>query len=130
VDSATRRVSEPPGPGMALLLWPGGHASLAPRVKVVLGRPHDGETTAFVALHGATNAVNRRHLWITPSQEGAVIGRIARANPVQVNGRLLAPGAEVEVAGFPIEILLSDGAFRLVLHKQDQEGTHPARLDA
>lgn len=119
VDTATRRVSEPPAPGMALLVWPGGHATLAPRVKVVLGRPHDGETSAFVALTGATNAVNRRQAWIVPTVDGAIVGRLPRANPVQVNGTLIEGGGELQVTGFPIRITLSDGALEVALRRVD-----------
>ena len=119
-DRQTRRVDEPPPQGMAILVWPGGQAALAPRVRVVLGRPHDGETTAFVSLRGATNAVNRRQAWIIPTPDGAIVGRLGRGNPVQVNGTLIAPGGELPVSGFPIEISLSDGALVLRLHRHGE----------
>jgi len=114
----TQRVSEPAGQGVATLVWPGGSVLLAQGGRFVLGRPHVGATGAFVALHGAVPTISKRHAFVEPTAEGALIGRLQRANPVQVNGRLVAPGDEIVVQGFPIEISLSDGALRPVLHRQ------------
>lgn len=117
-SGTTHRVSEPSGTAVASLVWPGGSALLAEGVRFVIGRPHAGSSGAFVPLYGASNTVSKRHASIQPTAEGAVVGRLLRANPVQVNGRLIAAGSEIEITGFPIEISLSDGALIPVLHRQ------------
>ena len=48
--------------------------------------------------------------------------RKARANPVQVNGTLVAAGGELHVTGFPIQTSLSDGAFELMLRPPAPSG--------
>lgn len=125
--STTLRVPEPTGPAVTVLVWPGGSAPLAQGVRVVVGRPHVGSAGAFVPLHGASPTVNKRQALIEPTTDGAVVGRLLRANPVQVNGKLVAAGSEVEVRGFPIEISLSDGALRPVLHRDEAESATGAR---
>jgi hypothetical protein len=124
-SSTTLRVAEPTGPAVSLLVWPGGSAPLAQGVRVVLGRPHLGASGAFVPLHGASPTVNKRQAQIEPTGDGAIVGRLLRANPVQVNGKLIAPGGEIEVQGFPIEISLSDGALRPVLHREEAGAFQP-----
>jgi hypothetical protein len=105
---------------VTLLVWPGGSAPLAQGVRVIVGRPHVGPASGFVPLHGAMATVNKRHALVEPTAEGAIVGRLLRANPVQVNGKLVQAGSEIEVTGFPIEISLSDGALRPVLHRDAQ----------
>jgi hypothetical protein len=117
-SGTTHRVSEPSGGAVASLVWPGGSALLAEGVRFVIGRPHVGASGAFVPLHGANATVSKRHACIQPSAAGAVVGRLLRANPVQVNGKLVAAGGEVEITGFPVEISLSDGALVTILHRQ------------
>lgn len=118
-SGATHRVAEPAGSAVASLVWPGGTVMLAEGVRFVLGRPHTGSSGAFVPLYGVSNTVSKRHASIQPTAEGAIVGRLLRANPVQVNGQLIAAGAEIEITGFPIEISLSDGAVVLVLHRHE-----------
>lgn len=117
-SGTTHRVSEPAGPAVATLVWPGGSVLLAQGGRFVLGRPHVGATGPFVALHGALPTISKRHAFVEPTADGAVVGRLHRANPVQVNGQLVAPGEEITVRGFPIEISLSDGALCPVLRHE------------
>lgn len=117
-SGTTHRVAEPAGSAVASLVWPGGSVMLAEGVRFVIGRPHTGSSGAFVPLYGASNTVSKRHASIQPTAAGAVVGRLLRANPVQVNGQLVAAGAELEITGFPIEISLSDGAVIPILHRQ------------
>ncbi|MEQ1506110.1 MAG: hypothetical protein ABMB14_28010 [Myxococcota bacterium] len=118
ISGTTHRVAEPTGSAVAVLVWPGGSAFLAEGVRSVLGRPHPGSSGSFVPLHGATPTINKRQLFVEPTDGGAIVGRLAGANPVQVNGRLLQPGGEVELAGFPIHLSLSDGALCPILDRR------------
>ncbi|MEQ1568296.1 MAG: FhaA domain-containing protein [Myxococcota bacterium] len=93
--STTLRVAEPTGPSVTTLVWAGGSAPLAQGVRLVVGRPHQGSAGAFVPLHGAGPTVNKRQALVEPTAEGAIVGRLLRANPVQVNGQLVAPGSEI-----------------------------------
>jgi hypothetical protein len=89
------------------LRWAGGHAPL-PATTVILGRPHAEAPNNFIALTGAPPTVSKQHVFITLTDSGIKVGRFPKANPVHVNGELVEPGAEVEVA-LPAEISLSRG---------------------
>lgn len=123
---STHRVTDPLDPDATLINDPtedglvvrwGDHvAQVGPGVRVVLGRPHADAAGHFVALHGATNEINRRQLFVEAGPEGsAVIGRLSSANAVQVNGRLVQPGGQLAVSRLPVEVSLSKGALVLVL---------------
>ncbi len=91
-----------------LVRWAGGQAALPIGATLVLGRPHATPPAQFVALTGASARVNKQHLWITASACGVRVGRMARANPVHVNGAPIAAGAEISIAA-PAEVSLSRG---------------------
>ncbi|HHO49537.1 MAG TPA: DUF2662 domain-containing protein [Deltaproteobacteria bacterium] len=112
---STRRVADPvTGDGVLQLKWLDQHATVGNGLRVVLGRPHADATGSFVPLHGASNEINRRQLFIEPSEGGgAVIGRLTAANSVQVNGRLVQPGGQIAVPELPVEVSLSNGALVL-----------------
>jgi hypothetical protein len=90
------------------LRWPGGHAALPANTTLILGRPHADAPPQFVALTGAPPTVSKQHVFITATDNGLKVGRFPKANPVHVNGELVEPGAELEVAR-PAEISLSRG---------------------
>lgn len=99
----------PSGAGDACVLrWPGGEVPLAIGTQVMVGRPHPGAPSGFVALAGAGPKVNKHHFWIAVGHQGIRVGRPAAANPVHVNGQALAAGQELEIA-LPAEISLSRG---------------------
>lgn len=91
-----------------LVRWPGGQVVLPVGACVVLGRPHQAPPPHFVPLTGASARVNKQHLWIAAIDGGVRIGRMAGANPVEVNGGALAAGAEITAAA-PAEVSLSRG---------------------
>ncbi|MEM6927603.1 MAG: hypothetical protein AAF602_11780, partial [Myxococcota bacterium] len=125
--TATRRVADPGDPNSTVvddvepsrglvLAWGEHTAPVTPGLRVVLGRPHPDAAGSFVALHGAPNEINRRHLFIEAGPDGsAVIGRLSSANAVQVNGRLVQPGGQLAVTRLPVEISLSKGALVISL---------------
>jgi hypothetical protein len=105
-SDATQRVEEP-GPG-ARLAWPGGQAWAPLGARVLLGRPHDGAPPGFVPLVGAGATVNKVQAWIEVQRDGVRIGRLSQANPVQVDGRVLQPGGDVDVARGAVVLRLSN----------------------
>jgi hypothetical protein len=100
-----------------LLEWSGGRARIPLGTRVTAGRPYAGATPEHVALTGADAKVSKEHVWIGVGAASARIARPPKANPVHVNGRLIAAGQEVEVAP-PAEISLSHGALVLVLRRE------------
>jgi len=92
--------------------WSGGQAALPSGTTLILGRPHPDAPPQFVALTGAPPTVSKQHVFITATEKGVRVGRFPKANPVHVNGELVEPGAEIEVAR-PAEISLSRGDFTL-----------------
>lgn len=111
VDDAT------PGPAdHCVLRWPGGEAVLAAGATVVVGRPHPEAPAHFVALTGAGPKVNKQQLWIAAGASRVRIGRLANANPVHVNGQLVAASQDVEVA-LPAEVSLSRGELALTVRR-------------
>lgn len=89
-----------------LLRWPGGEARVVLGATLVVGRPHAEPPVRFIALAGAGAKVNKQHFWIAAGPTSVRIGRLAKANPVHVNGQPVGAGEEVEV-GLPAEISLS-----------------------
>jgi len=100
-----------------VLQWTGGEARLDHGATVVVGRPHAEAPVHFVSLAGAGAKVNKQHFWIALGTSSLRIGRLAGANPVQVNGEAVAPGHEVEVA-LPAEISLSRGDLVLTVRRR------------
>jgi hypothetical protein len=88
--------------------WPGGSAAVPSGTTLILGRPHDGAPAQFVALTGAPPTVSKQHVFVTTTATGVRVGRFPKANPVHVNGNLVEPGAETDVA-LPAQISLSRG---------------------
>jgi len=104
-----------PSPGL-VVRWGAHEVGVSAGMRVVLGRPHADAAGSFVPLHGASNEINRRHLFIEAGPGGsAVIGRLSSANAVQVDGRLVQPGGQLAVTHLPVEISLSKGALVLTL---------------
>ena len=127
VTDLTERVPEMAGThfeGMGAealrVAWPGGVAGIRAGARVVLGRPHAGAAPGFVALQGASNKINKRQLWIEAGSDGALIGRISEANPVEVRGRLIQAGGQIAIDDFPAEISLSSGELMLRLERSGQ----------
>ena len=108
-DASTERLAEPVDAAVLQLRWSGGSAAVPMGRRVVVGRPHEGAQGFFVALAGAGHRVSRRHAWVEAAEQGATIGRLPDANPVQVNGRLIQPGGSLTVDALPVEISLSSG---------------------
>lgn len=102
----TQRVEEP-GLG-ARLTWVGGHGWAPLGARVLLGRPHDGAPPGFVPLVGAGATVNKVQAWIEVQRDGVRIGRMAQGNPVQVDGRVLQPGGELDVPRARLALRLSN----------------------
>jgi hypothetical protein len=121
-DLATQHVPEmaaastTDGNGLRLT-WQGGATSIAPGVRVVLGRPHPGPAPGFVALTGASSKINKRQVWIEAAEDGAVIGRLSEANPVEVAGRLIQPGGQIAIEQFPAEVTLSGGELSVTVDR-------------
>lgn len=99
------------------LEWPGGEARLEVGVTVMVGRPHAEAPVRFIALSGAGAKVNKQHFWIALATAGVRIGRLATANPVHVNGQLVAASQEIEAA-LPVEISLSRGDLVLTVRRR------------
>lgn len=89
--------------------WPGGSAVVGEGTRVVFGRPHDQAQGSFVALNGAGTRVSRRHFWVEPHEDTVLVGRPSKANPVQVNHRIVQPGGYLAVEALPVEVSLSSG---------------------
>ena len=107
------------GPDELKVTWPEGETTIRGGARVVLGRAHTGEAPGFVALTGASTKINKRQVWIEAEDGGAVIGRLSDANPVEVNGRLLQAGGQIDVEKLPAEISLSSGELRLTVERLD-----------
>lgn len=105
------------GPEELKVTWPDGETTIRGGARVVLGRPHTGETPGFVALTGANTKINKRQVWIEAEDGGAVIGRLSDANPVEVNGRLLQAGGQIDVDTLPVQISLSSGELHLTVDR-------------
>jgi Protein of unknown function (DUF3662) len=99
------------------LLWPGGSTRVSDGVRTLLGRPHTGAPSHFVALSGASSKINKKQLWIEATDGGAIIGRLSDANPVQVKGRLVQAGGQISIDELPAEISLSSGELVLTLER-------------
>ena len=99
-----------------MLRWSGGEVPLAPGATVVVGRPHADAPAHFVSLTGTGAKVNKQHFWIAVGTSSVRIGRLANANPVHVNGQLVAASHEVEVA-LPAEVSLSRGELVLTVRR-------------
>jgi hypothetical protein len=99
-----------------VLQWPAGEATVPVGATVVLGRPHAAPPPHFVSLTGASQKVNKQHVWITVAPTVVRVGRFAGANPVLVNGRSIKGGGEVEVE-LPAEVSLSHGDVMLTLRR-------------
>lgn len=116
---ATAQVTGAWGPSALVatydLSWPGGQASVYDGVRTVAGRPHPGHPPQFVPLRGASARVSKRHVVITARGGAAVVGRLPGANPVDVGGRALAAGDEIEVSEPAVDISLSRGELVLSL---------------
>jgi hypothetical protein len=108
---------DPSGKEKFRVNWPGGNATIRAGSRVVLGRPHGNTAPGFVPLEGATTKINKRQLWIEAEGEGAVIGRLSDANPVEVRGRLVQAGGQISIDSFPAEITLSSGELKLTLDR-------------
>ncbi|HEV8253269.1 MAG TPA: FhaA domain-containing protein [Vicinamibacteria bacterium] len=121
ITDLTERVEEVPAPTdseeVLKLSWPGGTTNIRSGSRVVLGRPHRSPATGFVALTGAGSKINKRHAWIEAGDEGAVIGRMSKANPVEVKGRLIQAGGQIAIDDFPADISLSNGELKLTLER-------------
>jgi hypothetical protein len=68
-------------------------------------------------LSGASSKINKRQLWVEADEDGALIGRLSDANPVEVNGRLLQAGGQISIEDFPAQISLSSGELTLTLER-------------
>jgi hypothetical protein len=99
------------------VVWPGGEAAIRAGSRVVLGRPHGASAPGFVPLEGATSKINKRQLWIEAAEDGALIGRLSDANPVEVKGRLVQAGGQISIDAFPADISLSNGEMKLTLER-------------
>ena len=102
--------------GGVFVRWPGGEAVLPAGTRIVVGRPHDGAPQPFVALAGASPKISKQHAWLSATATSVRVGRPAEANPVHVNGQLIASGGDVEVA-LPAEIALSRGELVLIVQR-------------
>jgi hypothetical protein len=105
------------GPEELKVTWSEGETTIRGGARVVLGRPHTGETPGFVPLTGANTKINKRQVWIEAEDGGAVIGRLSDANPVEVNGRLLQAGGQIDVDTLPVQISLSSGELHLTVER-------------
>ena len=108
---------DPSGEDRLRLHWEGGEANIRSGSRVVLGRPHGSPAPGFIALDGANSKINKRQLWIEASDDGALIGRLSDANPVEVKGRLVQAGGQISIDSFPAEISLSSGEMKLTLDR-------------
>lgn len=91
-----------------LLRWAHGNAGLPTGSFAIVGRPHPGAPAQFISLVGASPKINKQHARISTGHSTIRVARLPSANPVEVNGRALDPGVEVEVAP-PTRISLSNG---------------------
>lgn len=123
VADLTQRIAESPvtGPDIEeglLVRWTGGGSTrIRTGSRVVLGRPHTGALSGFVPLTGAGSKINKRQVWIEATVDGALIGRLSRANPVEVKGRLIQAGGQIAVDELPADVSLSNGALVLTVDR-------------
>ena len=110
-------VTDETSPEQLRLSWPGGTTTIRDGNRIVLGRPHPAPSVGFVPLSGASSKINKRQLWVEADEDGAVIGRLSDANPVEVNGRLLQAGGQISIEDFPAQISLSSGELTLTLER-------------
>lgn len=113
----TQFVDDSVGGDRCTLEWSGGQVRLSPGIAMVVGRPHAEAPANFIALAGAGAKVNKQQLWIALGSTSLRVGRLANGNPVQVNGRAVAAGEEVEAA-LPVEIVLSRGELLLTVRRR------------
>lgn len=97
------------------LVWQAGSATIAPGVVTAVGRAHAGQPERFVALAGAGPRISKQHAWLLPGPAGVTVGRFPTANPVEVDGRLVTAGQQLDVVRLPVEISLSRGELVLAL---------------
>ncbi len=97
------------------LAWQGGTALVAPGAMTAIGRAHQGEPERFVRLAGASPRINKQQAWLLPGPAAVTLGRFPSANPVEVDGRLIPAGQQIEIAELPVEISLSRGELVLAL---------------
>ncbi len=107
----TRRVAEQSG--RLRLRWLDQTQALPLGQTLLLGRPHPSPPAGFVPLLGADSRCNRVQLQIVADAEIVTFTRPPDANPVQVDGALLAPGARLVVQHLPVTVVLSGGALTL-----------------
>jgi FHA domain-containing protein len=125
VTDLTQRVPDMEGlgvqdenaPEQLRVSWPGGTTTVRDGNRIVLGRPHPAPSVGFVPLAGASSKINKRQLWVEADEDGALIGRLSDANPVEVNGRLLQAGGQISIEDFPAQISLSSGELTLTLER-------------
>jgi hypothetical protein len=125
VTDMTQRVPDMEGlgfenegaPEQLRLSWSGGTTTIRDGNRIVLGRPHPAPSAGFVPLSGASSKINKRQLWVEADEDGALIGRLSDANPVEVNGRLLQAGGQISIEDFPAQISLSSGELTLTLER-------------
>jgi hypothetical protein len=110
-------VQDASAPEQLRLSWPGGATTIRDGNRIVLGRPHPAPSVGFVPLSGASSKINKRQLWVEADEDGALIGRLSDANPVEVNGRLLQAGGQISIEDFPAQISLSSGELTLTLER-------------
>lgn len=97
--------------------WPGGSVALRLGATVIAGRPHPGHPADFIGLEGARTTINKQHIFLVAMSSRVVVGRLAGANPVHVDGVALSAGQEREIAAPSIEITLSRGDLVLRLRR-------------
>jgi len=95
--------------GRARVRGPGGSITLPDRVRVVLGRAHDGAGDDHLPLPGASGRVSRRHVALLFDGDALEVTREPGANPVRVAGRALDPGVPVRVP-LPTQLVLGEDA--------------------
>ena len=116
IDNATvLPASRPAVAGSCRLTWQAGSAAIPSGATTVVGRPHSAQPERFVPLAGASTRISKQHFWILPGPTGVTVGRFPSANPVEVDGNLIAAGQTVDLVRLPVEISLSRGELVLAL---------------
>ena len=116
IDNATvLPAARPAAAGSCRLTWQAGTAAIPPGATTVVGRPHSAQPEQFVPLAGASTRISKQHLWLLPGPGAITIGRFPSANPVEVDGNLIAAGQRIELIRLPVEIALSRGDLVLAL---------------
>lgn len=111
--STRARAARPP---LYRLAWPGGEVILGEGETFVVGRPHPGAPACFVPLEGASARINKQQLELTAGATKVHVRRLPSANPVEVGGKALPAGGEID-AKPPAKISLSKGDLVLVLSR-------------